>query len=612
MELLANLGPGTLFAGNAGLLQLTLLPGLLMQRALARDRLIMPATDTLLFIFVSSGVTSFLLLLLLQQTGLHNRSVWMLLGWVQVLALLLLSWRSVPAEHRLTEAQALPLVSLLSMLVYLFCLVELVLTVVGHWPGVLEGWDAVVSWNRWARDWTNGDWPFLTWGYPQLVPALWSLLYVWQDSSEIEFFVRIWMGLFPVLLALVFLSLFVHWRRWSLLVAGAAMSGLLLGPYSNVLDSGYVDVPVTFATLLTGHWVMLASKDSERRARWLLQAAFAAAFALLTKQSGMLAFGLLLWGCCRCGLRSRDGWLPLVLVVVMTVPWYTLAWLHESSDSVIAYVTGDIYGNETLSDRVARALTQTLPAVLGLGTHAVRNSVMAMLGISGLLLALRDRHGRFCAFVGLGYVLVWAAFFSYDGRNLLPGIPFVLLAIANGYGWMPLSPPWMYESLKAVEWQGSRLLLPRLLPALSLLILLAALLPANTRLWEQRNDALRQRTGDPDFNSRLTATLGAASGEIYTTYAPLVAIAGLRDHWFNDYGASHMQPRTAAALLAGSPLCETLATIPQHEAIQYLLLHNWIFPAVIEPALANGSLQTLMTGTDVRLMQVHCKAAAAP
>ncbi len=612
MELLANLGLGTLFAGNAGLLQLTLLPGLLLQRLLARDRLVMPATDTLLFIFVSSGVITFLLLLLLRQTGLHNRTAWMLLGGVQTLALLLLSWRSKPTEHRLPDAQALPLVSLLSLLVYLFCLVELVLTVIGHWPGVLEGWDAVVSWNRWARDWTEGNWPFLTWGYPQLVPALWSVLYIWQGSSEIEFFLRIWMGLFPLLLVLVFLALFVHWRRWSLLAAGAAMSGLLLGPYRNVLDTGYVDVPVTFATLLTGHWVMLARQDSARRARWLLQAAFAAAFALLTKQSGMLALGLLLWGCWQCGLRSRDWWLPLLLTIVMTVPWYTLAWLHESSDSVIDYVTGDIYGNETLSQRIQRALTQTLPSVLGLGTNAARNSVMAMLGIAGLLLALRDRHGRFCAFVGFGYVLVWAGFFSYDGRNLLPGLPFVLLAIANGYGWMPLSSAWMEESLRAVEWQGSRLLLPRLLPTLSLLVLLAALLPANVARWEQHTDALRKQTGDADFNGRLAATLGPASGEIYTTYAPLVAIAELRAHWFNDYGASHMQPRTAAALQDGLPLCETLKTINRHQEIRYLLLHNWIFPAVIEPALANGTLRTLQTGTDVRLMQVHCEATATP
>lgn len=614
MEWLAQAGFGTLFSGNAALLQLTLLPGLLLQQWLARDRLVIPVTDNLLFVFASSCVISFFLVLLLHACGVHQRPVWVALGWAQAVALLLLLWRRqqpLPADPQ-PEQQSLPLVSLLSLLVYLFCLAGLLRAILGHWPGVLEGWDAVVSWNRWAQDWSRGDWPFLTWGYPQLIPALWSVLYVWQQSTEIEFFVRILMGLFPLALVLVFLAAFLHWRRWSLLVAGAVATGLLLGPYLNVLDTGYVDVPVTFATLLAGHWVMLAQRDPERRSRWLLYAAVATALAMMTKQSGILALGLFAWGCWRCDPRSLVWRRPLLALTVLTVPWYVMASLYESSESVLNYVTGDIYGDETLRQRIERALTQTLPVVLGIGDHPTRNSVMAIVGIAGLLMALRDRNGRFCAVVGFGYVLVWAAFFSYDGRNLLPGVPFVLLAVANGYGWMPLSRQWTEESLHTRSLGGGHLWL-RVLPLISLLVLLAALLPSNAALWELRTNEQRKLTGDADFNSRLLAiaTDPVAEGSVYTTYPSMVAIKELRPFWFNDYGASHMLPETAAALRNAVPLCGILPTIPRYEKIRYLLLHDTIFPAVIGPALADGSLQTMLAGNGMRLMRVHCPVTDA-
>src|SRR5437868_6104847 len=66
MTVLADIGLGTLFSGNAGLLQLTLLPGLLAHEWQTRSPVRMPALDSLLFVFAASAVASFLLVLLLQ------------------------------------------------------------------------------------------------------------------------------------------------------------------------------------------------------------------------------------------------------------------------------------------------------------------------------------------------------------------------------------------------------------------------------------------------------------------------------------------------------------------------------------------------------------------
>lgn len=609
MGALADIGAGTLFAGCAGLMQLTLLPGMLVHLCLSRRQTVaMPALDTLLFIFAASAVCSFLCVLLLQLAGLHNHLSWLILGWLQALGCVYLMYSRRPPPAATAEKISLPLASVLTALIYAFCLLQLLRTVLGDWPGVLEGWDAVISWNRWAQDWTRGEWPYLTWGYPQLIPAGWSVLYLWLDSSEVELFIRVWMGLFPLALVAVFLAQFLQWQRWTLLLAGAVATALLLGPYRNVFDSGYVDVPLTFGVLLTGHWVMLALQDNARAGRWLLYAAFATAMALLTKQGGLLALGLFLWGC--WGLRSQWRALraPVAVLLVLGAPWYLLRWLQPADASVLAYVTGDIYGDETLIARVWRALTETLPTVTGVGGDSSIAVAIVLLAATGFVMAWPDRNGRFCAIVGAAYLLIWAAFFSYDGRNLLPALPFLLLAAAYGFGGLSLPGTGNASPITLPELASIQRWVFLATPALLLLVLLGTWLPANVERWEHLTNEIRKRTGDEQLNQQLLALAATPgiSGKVYTTYAPLAAIKELRPWLFVDYGASHMQPQTAAMLREAAPLCDILQTFPHYQTVEYLLLHNSIFPAVIKTALASGQLHPILASNEQQLMQVQC------
>jgi hypothetical protein len=609
MNALADIGIGTLFAGCAGLMQLTLLPGLLLHLLLSRrDSQALPAIDTLLFMFAASATVSFLLALLLQVLGLHQRSSWMLLGWLQASACLYLMYHRQPRTQAVPERQLLTLASVMAALIYVFCFMQLLRTVLGHWPGVLEGWDAVISWNRWAQDWTRGDWPFLTWGYPQLIPAGWSVLYLWLGSSEVDLFARVWMGMFPLALVAIFLAHFQQTQRWTLLLAGAVTTALLLGPYRSVLDSGYVDVPVTFAVLLAGHWVMQAQQDIARANRWMLFAAVATAMALLTKQGGLLALGLYLWGC--WNLRSQ--WRALLpaaaMLVTLAEPWYLLRWMQPPDASVLAYVTGDIYGNETVIARIWRALTETLPIATGVGGDSIVAVGIVLLAGTGFVMAWSERNGRFCAVVGAASLLIWAAFFSYDGRNLLPALPFLLLAAAYGFGGLPIPGIGNTSPIAVPAFTALQHLAFRISAALMVLVLLGALLPANVDRWEQLTNEIRKRTGDEQLNQQLIAMAAkpGLTGKVYTTYAPFAAISELRPWLFVDYGASHMQPQTAAMLRTAAPLCAILQTFPRYETIEYALLHRSIFPGVIQAALADGSLKPVLATDEQQLMRVRC------
>jgi hypothetical protein len=609
---MTDLGP--LFGGIAGLLQLSLLPGMLLLPVLARRGIAIPGSDAPLLVFTCSLVLSFVVLLLLHTLGLHTRTAWLLLGLLQVAAWLLLTFTHKPAlTGVLPPATPLQLLQALFAFAYLLYCLSFALELVGRWPAPFEEWDAVINWNRWALDWTRGAWPEQTWGYPQLLPAAWSIVYLWQGSTEIEFLLRAWLGLFPLGLAWLCFSMFLHWRRIAPLLAGVALLALLGSSFAPVLDSGYADVPLTFFTLLTGHWVLRAGRPEQQAWRWLACACLAAAAALLTKQGGVLALALLLWGMwCH---RSHTGLLFRVVLLLgaLVLPWYGLQWLHGTGGDVSLYVTEAIYGGETRLQRLGRALGTSFPALLFPGMNAAVTKALTGLMVLAVVASLREARGRFCAATGTAWLLLWALYFSYDGRNLLPGLPFLLLAAAIGL-----------EQLGQLAKVRLPLLalrpLPRLrLPArtgpiLVLLVLVAALLPGNPAPWESLTNDLRKASGDPALNLQLIEYVNTPgfNGTIYTTYPQVASIRELRSHLFVDFGATHMQAETIAALRDGRPFCEILATFPRPETVSHLLLHVSVYPPLVDAALAEGSLQLRLATPEQRLLQVQCPPPGQP
>ena len=78
-------------------------------------------------------------------------------------------------------------------------LVALVITHFNVWkhgvPNIFIGSDVLVSWNVWATIWSQGNFPVSSYGYPQLIPTLWAVTYIFTGSPEQYFAFYIYIGL---------------------------------------------------------------------------------------------------------------------------------------------------------------------------------------------------------------------------------------------------------------------------------------------------------------------------------------------------------------------------------------------------------------------------------
>src|SRR6185437_10212014 len=59
---------------------------------------------------------------------------------------------------------------------------------IGQMQPAIFGYDSISSWNPWALDWAQNKFPGRIYHYPQLVPAMWSFVYVSADDTSLQFF----------------------------------------------------------------------------------------------------------------------------------------------------------------------------------------------------------------------------------------------------------------------------------------------------------------------------------------------------------------------------------------------------------------------------------------
>jgi hypothetical protein len=154
---------------------------------------------------------------------------------------------------------------------------------------VFSKWDAVVSYNKWATEWSRGLFPTGACEYPQLLTTNWSLTYI-ITKSTIGIFSKLVQSVFPILFVMAMIDIGLTFKSGGFLF-GVPISIFLLKKFAGTsLFEGYMDVAVTTFILLSFYMILkdYYNERFSRKTLWLSGVVILA--AAMTKQPGILAF----------------------------------------------------------------------------------------------------------------------------------------------------------------------------------------------------------------------------------------------------------------------------------------------------------------------------------
>ena len=435
------------FLGFLSLLQLTILPGFLCLRALRLQT--QGFLQPLLYTFGLSLLANYLLVYALTGAHIYSTPVfyWVLIlegaAYVRLLARGDLGVYAVPSKETLDRYRqpwvwlvALPALAALLGLAYL-C----------YWNfgSVFIRGDDIVSWDRWAVEWSQNRFSDGSGYYPQLFPMNWSIPYIMMQNVDLKMFAKAIMPLFSLGIALLFLDLFQKSGEaaWLLgLSCYAVLLNYLFVP--GFIASGYVEIANAFFAFLTYYaCVQAAEGPPDRSGRALLLVIAFASTTLLVKQGGVYIF---IWAFCwlaaRCARRAPGAsWrlAAFALLLALALNWWFVMrqWgmLRGLETNNLAYLTRDIHAGRTYGQRWTFAL-HMLEVVRSPGLER-----LFWVAAVSTLLSVFHRRGRFVLLtIAAPFYILWALLFSYEPRTLAMELPFAGyccgcgLDVAFGFG----------------------------------------------------------------------------------------------------------------------------------------------------------------------------------
>jgi hypothetical protein len=408
--------------GVVGIIQACFLPGVFLAG------LFMRGAHWFIFIpvaFCLSLLSNYILVMLLVILGFYTKSTMLTIVCIEFVTILYLYKKGKPSNLSYKESLKDTPRTLFDLLVQCFLFVAVAWS---FWiffkslGNVFTGWDAVVSWNRWAASWGNNKLPVLVWNYPQLLPILMSIPYVLMKRVDIELFSYAINALFlPV--SFIYLYSLKLCPPVRLGAIGCLVAVYFFIKKIGVFQSiGHADIPIMLLAL-SSLISMLHWKHSGYKLHFLAISIAFACLSSLTKQAGLFLI-LMIHIYLIAEVKGKSTVVPakqfillLASSLIIVAPWYIYVRYniqYNGWDSEIKYVTQGIHQSRTYLERIVYAFG-----------HWRELGVCALLSA----LCLLWKEIRAFAFIGVSYYLVWALFFSYDLRNVALALPFIGLSI---------------------------------------------------------------------------------------------------------------------------------------------------------------------------------------
>jgi hypothetical protein len=404
---------------------------------------------------------------------------------------------------------------------FLASLVALAITYYNLWkhgvPNIFHGGDTMVSWNAWALIWSQGNFPAESLGYPQFIPTLWAVPYIFTGSPVQYFAFYIYVGLivFPILLNAMVLGR-ISW--WHPLVSGLAFVWFIAEiqePWLRLsLQEGYPDwVAAVFAACGVVLFAVSAPDglfDREKVVNALLALCLVSIAAAIKPMHGLFAVAVLAAICTDC-CRYLEAPERNRFIAAATGLLSVLAILYATNYAHLAVRGMPNYPISSLWERLSHA------ASLFNSSFSIPFRIVVILGF---LLCPFVKRLRWLALPLYAGSCIWATTAAYDLRNLLS---FLLVGLfvplyAAAHFW--LDPK---AGARGRQWDVRDGAVAALL-ALAALGLTSAL-AANDRDLERRfaNDQLRIEAGI-ELNQKVGELLGRGC-RVFTSAGSMLHIA---------------------------------------------------------------------------------------
>lgn len=287
---------------------------------------------------------------------------------------------------------------------------------------VFNAWDTIVSWNSWATQWASGSIPLNSRLYPQLIPANWSMTYLFIGETTVQFFAKGIMPLFPLLILLAIFDLGLK-RNPIGYFTGVTITRLLIKKFlAEEMTSGYVDLAVAFFAFLVVYVLINILDDMEHKQKHLLLGAIFAAGAAVTKQAGayiLIIFPILVY--IRVHPLDMKTWKKYLRVffLISLIPaiWYILKGIIILSGRdfpelrELVELSSATYGNSGILHQLIAAFTH------------FDWYLLFFVVILACFFRLSPINRTLTLLLIIPYPMIWAWFAGYDTRNLSIFIP---------------------------------------------------------------------------------------------------------------------------------------------------------------------------------------------
>lgn len=309
---------------------------------------------------------------------------------------------------------------------------------------IFVDWDAVVSWNRWAVELSDGIYnPNKKLPYPILLPAIWSLFYKIQGTNEIWFTVKFTIVFINLFVVMILIQLFKEMKSSIFIIILILIYPFLISRFST---SGYVDDPLMFFGILSVLSLLLSelNKENEKFDYYLSLSIILSGLASIIKFNGLI-FMVFTFVYTILNLKNiKKGKLILTSIIfsILLPLSYILFFIYHGGEITLKGVNGlqKISVSTLENDNIFyKILTITKRFFVAYRFYEVYFIIFLISIILFFYSFKRIKNinyfsGFLLVFIIIGYIIYFNTSY-YDSRNALPIHSFIIIFMSIIFGY---------------------------------------------------------------------------------------------------------------------------------------------------------------------------------